>query len=93
MHLAPEVFASIREKLCEYTRGKKLYVIDTFAGADPTHRIRARFILERAYHALFIKQLLIRPTQAELASYTPGWTDSVDMGKRLTGPGSRQDWG
>ena len=83
--LSPEVFASIRESLCEYTRGKRLYVIDTFAGADPAHRIRARFILERAYHALFIKQLLIRPTEAELASYSPDWT-IIDMGKRLMDP-------
>ena len=55
-------------------------VVDTFAGADPDYRIAVRFIVERPYHALFIKQLLIRPTAEELATYTPDWT-VVDAGK------------
>jgi len=84
--ITPDSFFKVRDRLREYTRGKKLYVIDTFAGADPAHRISVRFIVERAYHALFIKQLLIRPTQAELASFDPAWT-IVDLGKLTLEPG------
>lgn len=83
--MTPELFASIRAKLETYSEGKRLYVIDTYAGADPNFRIRARFIVERPYHALFIKQLLIRPTEAELAEYIPDWT-IVDFGKRVMDP-------
>lgn len=77
--MAPETFAKLREKASEYIRGNKLYVIDTFGGADPEHRICARFIVKRPYHALFIKQLLIRPTAEELETYEPEWT-IVDLG-------------
>lgn len=84
--LEPEAFASVREKVADYLRDKTIYVIDTFAGADPAHRIAVRFIVERPYHALFIKQLLIRPTEAELAAYEPDWT-VVDAGKLKMVPG------
>jgi phosphoenolpyruvate carboxykinase (ATP) len=70
----PATFEKIREKVAKHLEGKELFVVDTFGGADPEHRIRARFIVEKAWHALFIKQLLIRPTEAELKSYTPDWT-------------------
>jgi phosphoenolpyruvate carboxykinase (ATP) len=75
-----DTFAKVRDEVRSYAEGKKLYVIDTFGGADPKHRIAVRFIVERPYHALFIKQLLIRPTAEELANFTPEWT-VVDMGK------------
>lgn len=76
----PETFDKVREKVRSYAEGKNLYVIDTYGGADPEHRIKARFIVERPYHALFIKQLLIRPSAEELASYEPDWT-IVDVGR------------
>jgi phosphoenolpyruvate carboxykinase (ATP) len=72
--MAPEVFAGLERKAAEYIRGRRLYVVDTYGGADPEHRIKARFIVERPYHALFIKQLLIRPTEDELRTYEPDWT-------------------
>lgn len=70
----PEIFAGLKIKAADYMRGRRLYVVDTFGGADPKHRIAVRFIVERPYHALFIKQLLIRPTEAELATFVPEWT-------------------
>ncbi len=85
--MSPADFARIRERLAEYAKGRKLYVIDTYGGADPNYRIKARFIVERPYHALFIKQLLIRPTAEELETYEPDWT-IVDMGKLSLDPAS-----
>jgi phosphoenolpyruvate carboxykinase (ATP) len=78
-------FEKVRDRLGDYAAGKNLYVIDTYGGADPEHRIKARFIVERPYHALFIKQLLIRPSAEELATYEPDWT-VVDMGKLKMDP-------
>ena len=60
--MTPEVFRGLRAKAQHTLADKQLYVIDTFAGADPAYRIAVRFIVERPYHALFIRQLLIRPT-------------------------------
>jgi phosphoenolpyruvate carboxykinase (ATP) len=43
--------------------------VDGFAGWDPKHRIKVRVICGRAYHALFMRNMLIRPTTDELASF------------------------
>jgi len=48
---------------------KWLYVVDGFAGWDPEARIKVRVICERAYHALFMHNMLIRPTGHELADF------------------------
>lgn len=72
--MSPELFARIKQFASEKLLDKELYVIDTFGGADERHRISARFIVEKAWHALFIKQLLIRPGKDELKEYSPDWT-------------------
>ncbi len=46
-----------------------IYVFDGFAGWDSDHRIRVRVICSRAYHALFMHNMLIRPTAAELKGF------------------------
>ncbi len=85
--MTPDAFVAVREKVAVYLSDKSLYVIDTYAGADLKSRIAVRFVVERPYHALFIKQLLIRPTAEELATYTPDWT-VVDAGKLKMEPGA-----
>ncbi len=47
----------------------RLYVVDGYAGADPAHRLKVRVICARPYHALFMWNMLIRPTDAELAEF------------------------
>ena len=83
--MTPELFEALRLKVDGYSAGKEVYVIDTFGGADPHHRIAVRFIVERPYHALFIKQLLIRPTAEELETFEPDWT-VADFGKLKLDP-------
>jgi phosphoenolpyruvate carboxykinase (ATP) len=83
--MEPAMFDSLFGKLQDYAVGKELYIIDTYGGADPEHRIKTRFIVERPYHALFIKQLLIRPTAAELETFEPDW-QVIDFGKRSFDP-------
>jgi phosphoenolpyruvate carboxykinase (ATP) len=48
---------------------ERLYCVDAFAGWDPNHRIKVRVICARAYHALFMHTMLIRPTKEELESF------------------------
>ena len=51
-----------------------IYVIDGFAGWDLRHRIKVRVICTRAYHALFMRNMLIRPTEEELGKFgDPDW--------------------
>jgi phosphoenolpyruvate carboxykinase (ATP) len=67
-------FDKLWAKAEAHAKDRELYVIDTFGGAAKDHRVAARFIVEKPYHALFIKQLLIRPTAEELSDYKPQWT-------------------
>jgi phosphoenolpyruvate carboxykinase (ATP) len=70
----PETFSMLLGRANEAMANKELFVVDTYGGADPNHRIKVRFIVENAYHALFVKQLLIRPTRDELNDFRPDWT-------------------
>lgn len=48
---------------------EQLFVFDGFAGWNKDYRIKIRVICARAYHALFINNMLIRPTQYELDNF------------------------
>lgn len=41
----------------------RIFVIDGYAGWDPSYKIKTRIICSRPYHALFMKQMLIRDTE------------------------------
>ncbi|MCA9601360.1 MAG: phosphoenolpyruvate carboxykinase (ATP), partial [Myxococcales bacterium] len=59
-----------RERAIDYLNTRKfLYCVDAFAGWDPKHRIKVRVICARAYHALFMHNMLIRPTAEELETF------------------------
>lgn len=45
---------------------RRLYVVDGFAGFDPEDRVKIRVVCTRAYHALFMHNMLVRPTLQEL---------------------------
>ncbi|MEA2553950.1 MAG: phosphoenolpyruvate carboxykinase [Fimbriimonadaceae bacterium] len=80
-------FEKLAAKAEEHASNRELYVVDTFGGASPDHRIAVRFIVEKAWHALFIKQLLIRPSEAELHDFEPQWT-VMDMSMLQADPGA-----
>ena len=68
--LSPESFLKNREIAVNYLSGfKQLYVIDGFAGWDLKHRTKVRIICVRPYHALFMHNMLIRPTPQELEDF------------------------
>lgn len=56
-----------RQRAIDYLNTRdQIYVFDGFAGWDPNHQIKVRVICARAYHALFMHNMLIRPTREEL---------------------------
>ena len=68
--LAENIFMVNRERAIDYLNTcDTLYVIDGFAGWDPQYRLKVRVICSRPYHALFMHNMLIRPTDGELAEY------------------------
>ncbi|MGB0384542.1 MAG: phosphoenolpyruvate carboxykinase (ATP) [Ardenticatenaceae bacterium] len=59
-----------RERAIDYLNTREmLYVVDGFAGWDTKERIKVRIICSRPYHALFMWNMLIRPTEAQLAEF------------------------
>lgn len=59
-----------RERAKDYLNTRdRLYVVDGFAGWDPSYRLKIRIISSRPYHALFMQNMLIRPTKEELAGF------------------------
>ena len=64
-----------RERATDYLNTRdKLYILDGFAGWDEAHRIKVRIICSRAYHALFMHNMLIRPSAEELENFgTPDY--------------------
>jgi len=63
-------FLANRQRAVEFLDGHDVvHVVDGFAGWDPATRVKVRVICSRAYHALFMRNMLIRPTAAELAAF------------------------
>lgn len=68
--LTEESFAINRERAVDYLNTREqIYVIDAFAGWSPKYQIKVRVICSRAYHALFMWNMLIRPTEEELEKF------------------------
>jgi phosphoenolpyruvate carboxykinase (ATP) len=70
VELSPDAFDSLREHaISSLNTCPKLYVVDGYAGWQPSERIKVRVITSRPYHALFMYNMLIRPSREELASF------------------------
>lgn len=81
----PEVWKDLKETVAKQLSGKRLFVVDTFAGANESSRLKVRFITEVAWQAHFVKNMFIRPTEEELANY--GEPDFVSLnGSKTTNP-------
>lgn len=80
-----KVWSELKSLVAAQLSGKKLYVVDTFCGANEDTRLKVRFIMEVAWQAHFVKNMFIRPSDAELAAY--GEPDFVVMnGSKTTNP-------
>ena len=66
-----KVWDELREKAVKELSDKTLYVVDCFCGANPSTRLRVRFIMEVAWQAHFVTNMFIRPSKEELADFEP----------------------
>jgi phosphoenolpyruvate carboxykinase (ATP) len=63
-------FLTNRERAIDFLNFRpRLFVFDGFAGWQPRYRLKVRVICARPYHALFMHNMLIRPTADELAGF------------------------
>ncbi len=64
------IYAINRERAIDYLNTReRIFVVDAFAGWDEKYRLKVRIICTRAYHALFMQNMLIMPTAEELANF------------------------
>lgn len=68
---------ALKETTVNQLSGKRLFVVDAFCGANENTRLKVRFIMEVAWQAHFVKNMFIRPTEAELENF--GEPDFVVM--------------
>jgi phosphoenolpyruvate carboxykinase (ATP) len=66
-----ETWCRLRQLVTDQLSGKRLFVVDTFCGANPDSRLKVRFVTEVAWQAHFVTNMFIRPSQEELTGYVP----------------------
>ena len=71
--MSEEVWAKVKEMAVKELCNKKLYVVDTFCGANKDTRMAVRFIMEVAWQAHFVTNMFIIPTAEELETYEPNF--------------------
>jgi phosphoenolpyruvate carboxykinase (ATP) len=72
--MAPEAFDRLHADMTAHARGRELFVQDLIGGADSANALQSRIVTEYAWHALFIRNLLIRPERTALAGFLPELT-------------------
>ena len=72
--MQPDAFDRLYQDMKAHMMGKDYYVQDLFAGADEAYRLNVRVVSEFAWHNLFIRHLLRRPSLDELDHYTSDFT-------------------
>lgn len=84
--ISQDVWNDLKTLVTQQLSTKRLFVVDTYCGANANTRLKVRFITEVAWQAHFVKNMFIRPCEAELASYEPDFV--VMNGAKCTNP----DW-
>ena len=83
--ISPLVWDDLKQQVSEQLSSKRLFVVDTFCGANEDTRMKVRFIVEVAWQAHFVTNMFIRPREEELMNY--GEPDFVVMnGSKTSNP-------
>ena len=67
--LSQTTWNALKETTVSQLSGKRLFVVDTYCGANENTRLKVRFVTEVAWQAHFVKNMFIRPTDEELTHF------------------------
>jgi len=67
-------FSHLFVRVTAYLQERDVFVFDGFCGADPQYRMPITVVNEFAWQNLFVHQLFVRPSAAELAEHEPQFT-------------------
>ncbi|MGF7453326.1 phosphoenolpyruvate carboxykinase (ATP) [Pasteurella bettyae] len=79
-----ETWKSLKSIVTKQLSNKRLFVVDAFCGANPDTRLSVRVVTEVAWQAHFVKNMFIRPSEAELQNFKPDFV--VMNGSKCTNP-------
>ena len=83
--MEPTHFAALKaDFMTELGKLGTVFVQDLYGGSQPEYRVNVRVINAYAWHSLFIRTMLVRPPESELAGFVPEFT-IIDL------PGFRAD--
>jgi phosphoenolpyruvate carboxykinase (ATP) len=82
--ISPAVWCELKTLVTKQLSNKRLFVVDTYCGANEDSRLKVRFITEVAWQAHFVKNMFIRPTEEELKSFKADFV--VMNGAKTTNP-------
>ena len=71
--LGADKFDVLKGRVQAYLQGQELFTQDLYAGADPDLRVRVRLVTTGAWHALFARNMFIRPPADELPGFEPDY--------------------
>ena len=60
-----EKFDALFQRVLGYLQGRDVFVQDLYAGADEEYRLPVRFVTEKAWHSMFVRNMLIEPQSLE----------------------------
>jgi phosphoenolpyruvate carboxykinase (ATP) len=67
-----EIWYELKKNSTDHLASRdRVYVMDGYAGANESTRLRIRVITEIAWAAHFVKNMFIRPTEEELGEFVP----------------------
>lgn len=69
--MTQETWNHLKDLVTTQLSNQRLFVVDAYCGADEATRLKVRFITQVAWQAHFVKNMFIRPTDAELSNYEP----------------------
>ena len=84
--IEPETWLALKNLVSTQLSSKRLFVVDTYCGANPDSQLKVRFVTEVAWQAHFVTNMFIRPASDQLHDYEPDFV--VLNGSKTINP----DW-
>jgi phosphoenolpyruvate carboxykinase (ATP) len=69
--ISDALFESMHKRMLAYFQHREVFVQDCFGGADPDYRLAVRVVTDSAWHALFARNMFLRPKPEQLARFAP----------------------
>jgi phosphoenolpyruvate carboxykinase (ATP) len=70
--LSEAQFGRMHARMLSFWQGHDIFVQDCAVGADPEFAVSLRVVVQYAWHALFARQLFIRPSSEDVPQGRPG---------------------